>query len=242
MQTHSRVVFSVFNLTKKMKIHINKYTTLTALALFGTVSASHGIQVQVAGMDSNAGNATADTAAAGFDFFTVDSVMLDLNAIGSTTLNGTTVSIGNGVTVDGTGSSFASIQSAPAGLTGQSLASSTSSGSLVFNFSTPTTHFGFYNDDLNTVSAGVTDFFMTFDEGAGDVSIGIDAILGGTGGIGFFGVIFDQAVTTLTLSGNTGDDDYYLDNFVVTAVPEPSTYALMAGLLTFAAVVARRRK
>ena len=48
-------------------------------------------------------------------------------------------------------------------------------------------------------------------------------------------------VVTITALNNAGSEYYYFDNVVVTAVPEPSTYALLSGLLVLTFVMLRRR-
>jgi len=193
-------------------------------------------------MDTEATNPNASVAASFFDLSAASqiggSTVIDLDTLSTTTFSNPPINIGNGVTVEGNTNSSLVSGTQSTNVDGISLFSVTSAGDLVFTFSTPTTHFGFYNNDFNTVATG---FNLLFDEGTGPETIDIASALGGDGGEGFFGVVFDQAVPTLTLQGTGGSDVYYLDNFRVTPVPEPSAFALIASLLALTSVMARRR-
>jgi hypothetical protein len=95
---------------------------------------------------------------------------------------------------------------------------------------------GFADRDANiTVTAtGVTDFTTaTLDETTGNIFQSVA-----------YSFVAAESATTIrfqsNVTGNTPDiSDIYLDNIVV--VPEPSSYALLAGLLGLTSVMLRRR-
>ena len=60
----------------------------------------------------------------------------------------------------------------------------------------------------------------------------------GSWGGGDTGTIYSGAATT----AGTAGDYMLIDSITLTAVPEPSSYALIAGMLSFASIMVRRRK
>jgi len=215
---------------------------LIPFLLCGAAVNSHAIVTQIVGMDTNVTNPSASAAASFFDSTANSQVggstILNLDSLTAGDFSSSTINIGNGISVTGNSNSDLQFATRSTNVDGIHVFSSTSSGNLVLTFTTPTTHFGFYNEDFNTVGSGLN---ILFDEGTGQESVNIDTALGGADGEGFFGLVFDQAISTLTLEGTGGGDIYYLDNFRVTPVPEPSSFALIAGLLGLFSIMARRR-
>ena len=220
---------------------------LISIALFASTSISHAFLFDIAGMDTNGGNGSAADAETSFDFFTSSqpggSTTLDLDSLSAGTFSGTSATnLGNGVSVDATASNDATLASGSVttNVAGISISSNTGAGDLVFTFSTPTTHFGFFNAGFNDDPIA-SSFDITFDVGSGAQTKDIATALGGSGGEGFYGVIFSAPVTTITLSG-TGRDAYNIDEIRVTPVPEPGAFALLAGLLGYGFVFLNRRR
>jgi hypothetical protein len=85
----------------------------------------------------------------------------------------------------------------------------------------------FDSDNNNAVTLGNTAMTLAAHGVAGDailVSVGI------------------HASTTATAAGGDATGQYRMDNIVVTAIPEPSTYAALFGLLAIGFVAYRRRR
>lgn len=83
------------------------------------------------------------------------------------------------------------------------------------------------------IGGGSTIFHLRDDVSSSIVSSGDDF---------FEGIDYDFAPgESITLSITVGNG-WTLENFTVTAVPEPATYALIAGMLALASVVVRRRR
>ena len=98
---------------------------------------------------------------------------------------------------------------------------------------------GFFNvlefvpADFTSTSGPFNGFFTN-----GGLTLG-DAAQTFTGSIPVTGSTLD---IRLTLNVNSGDEDFAVDNLTITAVPEPSAYAAILGLLGLAYVAFRRRK
>jgi hypothetical protein len=105
---------------------------------------------------------------------------------------------------------------------------------VTFTFDTAVIAFGF---DTNPRNQGVNDTF-TVDAGG----TGSSFTMPSTDTTEFRGFVSDSPFTTFTLSDSGSTDDYYgIDNLVAyTAVPEPSTYAAISGLVCLGGAIARR--
>lgn len=83
-----------------------------------------------------------------------------------------------------------------------------------------------------TIGGSYTTISHTFDLGPTGFNHAAD---GGTAGGNFLYV-------TINWANMSSGDAIYIDNFEIAPVPEPSTYALLAGLLTLGMVLIRRRR
>lgn len=94
-----------------------------------------------------------------------------------------------------------------------------------------------------TTSASLT---VTFDDASTAVRSPVTIANSNAGGDTFFQVdaASGRYITSFKLTLATNDPGYFssIDDIGFTVVPEPSTYALLAGLLGLAAVVMRRRR
>ena len=117
-------------------------------------------------------------------------------------------------------------------------------GTLRFDFSNPTTAFGFYMTDN-----GETDGAVTLQTNAGDAAAGITAKsfppLLGNGSVFFFGFTQATPFTQLLLTSTGIDDSFGLDKIYAQAVPEPGALILsvsgLAGGLGIGIRLLRRR-
>jgi hypothetical protein len=102
--------------------------------------------------------------------------------------------------------------------------------SATFSFHTAITGFGLDVIGLGTV--GATNFFA--DTGDGPVQL-LSNYVGTHGGVAFVGLTSTTAFNSVTFSGSAWNDGIYFDRLkfasvtATSAVPEPSTWAMMIG-------------
>lgn len=103
---------------------------------------------------------------------------------------------------------------------------------LIFQFESPILGFGF--DYSNAEETGA---LLILDFGFGDIEVAAnDDLLSAA----FFGVLFDQPLTSFTITTGTGDQDVDIDNLVFTVVPLPPAI-LMFSTGIFVLTLLRRR-
>jgi len=109
---------------------------------------------------------------------------------------------------------------------------------VTFTFNTPVTAIGF---DINPRSQGVNDMLLVRLDL--DQSRSASFSMPSSDITEFRGFVSDSAFTTFTVSDADGADDFYgIDNLVAySAVPEPSTYAAILGLVCLGGAIACRR-
>ena len=84
----------------------------------------------------------------------------------------------------------------------------------------------------STASGGSNGFFELGDITLGNAAQTVTAAIPSSG---------SDLDIRLTVDLNSGDEDFGVDNFFVTQVPEPSSFALLAGCLALSSVMMRRR-
>ncbi|MEN8725671.1 MAG: hypothetical protein ABF322_04710 [Lentimonas sp.] len=109
------------------------------------------------------------------------------------------------------------------------------SSTLTFTFNAPVTAFGF---EVNPRVQGVNDVLLVNIDGV-DSSIAMPT----TDTTEFRGLVSTTPFTSVMFSNSGSADDFYgIDNLIAYAVPEPSAYACITGILMFSCVLLRRQR
>lgn len=143
-----------------------------------------------------------------------------------------------GTDLNGAGTGFG-VNAAGTGDETQRLDNDLGLESIVFSFSSGGT---FESIDLRYIDKAANEGLLIFD-GGNTYELNTTTALSGDDDFTIGETFTAGQSITLTLSGSAAaGENFSLENFTVSAVPEPGTYALLAGMLGLTAVMLRRRK